>query len=64
MKVTLMKDIDFGYKLIAVRDAKGNRDRVTILPATHEEPLLLHLAYVRSIHKRDLSEEFGRILLP
>jgi integron integrase len=59
-----VKDVDFGYKQIVVRDAKGNRDRVTILPATIEEPLRQHLVYVRSIHKRDLREGFGRTLLP
>ena len=59
-----VKDVDFGYKQIVVRDAKGNRDRVTILPSTIEEPLRQHLIYVRSIHKRDLREGFGHTLLP
>src|SRR5258705_3732489 len=49
-----VKDIDFGYKQIVVRDAKGNKDRVTMLPASLEEPLTRHLAYVRGIHHRDL----------
>jgi integron integrase len=59
-----VKDLDFGYKQIVVRDAKGNRDRVTMLPASVEDPLRQHLVYVRSIHRRDLGEGFGRTLLP
>lgn len=59
-----VKDVDFGYKQIVVRDAKGNRDRVTILPSTIEEPLRQHLIYVRSVHKRDLREGLGHTLLP
>jgi integrase len=34
-----VKDIDFGYKQIIVRDAKGNKDRVTMLPSSLESPL-------------------------
>ena len=59
-----MKDIDFGYKQIVLRDAKGNKDRVTMLPASLEEPLKRHLAYVRGIHQRDLQADFGKVLLP
>jgi integron integrase len=59
-----VKDVDFGYKQIVVRDAKGNKDRVTMLPVSLVGSLQKHLAYVQSIHRRDLSEGFGRTQLP
>ena len=59
-----VKDIDFGYKQIIVRDAKGNKDRVTMLPSSLESPLRQHLTYVSSIHKRDLLDGYGRANLP
>jgi integron integrase len=59
-----VKDIDFGYKQIVVRDAKGQKDRVTMLPAALEAQLKLHLSYVKGVHLRDLQEGFGRVQLP
>ncbi|MBI4456107.1 MAG: phage integrase N-terminal SAM-like domain-containing protein [Acidobacteria bacterium] len=38
-----VKDVDFGYNQILVRDGKGNKDRVTVLPHSLEEPLRKHL---------------------
>lgn len=59
-----VKDIDFGLNQIIVRDGKGARDRVTILPATLVEPLRKHLARVKALHEQDLSEGNGRVYLP
>ncbi len=59
-----VKDIDFGYHQIVVRDGKGNKDRVTVLPACLEEPLQQHLITVKAIHDQDLKEGFGRVYLP
>ena len=59
-----VKDIDFDYKQIVVRDAKGNKSRVTMLPVSLLEPLRKHLTYVSSIHVRDLREGFGKVNLP
>ncbi len=59
-----VKDLDFGYKQIVVRDGKGNKDRVTMLPAVVAEPLKAHLAFVKGLHMRDLKEGFGRVYLP
>jgi integron integrase len=59
-----VKDIDFDYKQIVVRDAKGDKNRVTMLPASLIEPLRKHLTYVSSIHLRDLREGFGKVNLP
>ena len=59
-----VKDIDFKYKNIVVRDGKGNKDRVTILPQIYAEPLKLHLKKVQIIHQQDLLAGFGDVFLP
>lgn len=46
-----VKDIDFSYSQIIVRDGKGNKDRVTVLPASLKEPLQKHLAKVKALHE-------------
>jgi len=59
-----VKDIDFGRNEIMVRDGKGQKDRVTMLPRILFEPLQRHLEYVKSLHERDLREGFGEVYLP
>jgi integron integrase len=59
-----VKDIDFGYAQITVRDGKGMRDRVTVLPERLREPLQLQLAQVQQLHRRDLEGGGGRVYLP
>src|SRR5436190_604253 len=59
-----VKDIDFGYGHITVRDGKGLRDRVTVLPERLRRPLQVHLARVHEIHGRDLARGRGRVYLP
>jgi integron integrase len=59
-----VKDIDFGYGHITVRDGKGLRDRVTVLPERLRHPLQVHLARVHEIHRRDLMSGGGRVCLP
>jgi len=59
-----VKDVDPGYGQILVRDGKGEKDRVTMLPARLAEPLVAHLRRVRSLHARDLAEGFGEVHLP
>jgi integron integrase len=59
-----VKDVDFAYCQITVRDGKGGKDRVTILPETLIEPLQEHLRRVRMIHDRDLDAGFGAVYLP
>lgn len=49
-----VKDIDFGYKQIVVRDGKGQKDRVTMLPEIIIGPLQRHLSKVKQIHEREL----------
>lgn len=59
-----VKDIDFGYKQIIVRDGKGQKDRITILPTPLIEPLQLQLKRVKVIHETDVREGFGQVYLP
>ncbi len=59
-----VKDIDFGYNQITVRDAKGNKDRVTMLPASVKAQLRQHLMSVETVHDQDLQEGFGEVFLP
>ncbi|MFQ6115389.1 MAG: integron integrase, partial [bacterium] len=59
-----VQDIDFGYKQITVRDAKGHKDRVTMLPEMVIEPLKKHLKKVKALHEKDLREGFGTVYLP
>jgi len=59
-----VKDLDFGYKQITVRDGKGGKDRFTILPEKLVERLQKHLESVKSQHERDLTAGLGAVLLP
>lgn len=59
-----VKDIDFGYGHITVRDGKGLRDRITVLPEQLRQPLRRHLERTREIHQRDLADGNGRVYLP
>ena len=59
-----VKDLDFERKAIVVRDGKGQKDRVTVLPDALEEPLLAHLAGVKRLHEADLQAGFGSVALP
>jgi integron integrase len=59
-----VKDLDFGYGQIVVRDGKGAKDRVTVLPISLRDYLKKHLEKVEALHKRDLFEGCGRTTLP
>ncbi|MFZ5917968.1 MAG: integron integrase [Chloroflexota bacterium] len=59
-----VKDIDFDYGQITVRDTKGARDRVTVLPTAVVPFLRQHLTYVRLLHQDDLAQGFGHVYLP
>ena len=59
-----VKDVEFHYRQLVVRDAKGQKDRITILPLNLIEPLRGHLVRVRSQHESDLRAGFGRVHLP
>jgi integron integrase len=58
------KDIDFGYGQIVVRNGKGQKDRVTMLPEIIRDDLQRHLQKVRKTHETDLKAGFGAVYLP
>lgn len=57
-------DVDFDYNQIWVRDAKGKKDRVTMLPKRIKNALQDHLNLVNKIHTSDIEQGFGRVYLP
>ena len=59
-----VKDLDFGRGEITVRDGKGRKDRVTMLPDALRQPLQDHLRRVRERHETDLKRGLGRTPLP
>ena len=59
-----VKDVEFSRGEIIVRDGKGGKDRVTMLPDAAAAPLKLHLARVKALHNQDLAEGFGEVYLP
>jgi integron integrase len=59
-----IKDIDLGYNRITVRDAKGLRDRVTLLPQRLQRPLRGEIARVEELHREDLARGGGKVYLP
>src|SRR5438105_4409939 len=58
------KDLDFSSNEIVVRDGKGRKDRVTMLPQASKPALRDQLQTVRDVHQRDLREGAGRVNLP
>jgi integron integrase len=59
-----VKDVDFGRCQITVRRGKGDKDRVTMLPASARVELAAHLEAVREQHQRDLVQGAGWVELP
>jgi len=59
-----VKDIEFSRNEIVVREGKGNKDRVTMLPGAVRDPLQAHLLQVRDVHARDLRAGYGRVQMP
>ena len=59
-----VKDVEFTRRLILVRDGKGHKDRVAVLPDRLMEPLRAQLARARECHERDVRQGFGYVGLP
>ena len=59
-----VKDIDFERRQIVVRDGKGFKDRVTMLPESLVEPLRAQLIRAKALHERDLAAGLGAVMLP
>ena len=59
-----VKDVDLGYLRITVRDGKGGKDRITMLPVNAAKPLERHLQKMKAQHEQDLEDGFGSVYLP
>ena len=59
-----VKDVDFATNQIIVRAGKGDRDRVTMLPAVVRTDLVRHVEMVRRQHEADLRHGAGWVELP
>ena len=59
-----VKDIDFEYGQIWVRNGKGKKDRTTVLPATCRQKLKDQIKKVKLLHKKDLKRGYGEVILP
>jgi integron integrase len=59
-----VQDVDFTRNEIAVRNGKGAKDRVTMLPESLKRPLREQLKRARLVHELDLADGWGRVVLP
>ncbi len=59
-----VQDLDFSRNEILVRDGKGAKDRITMLPESTTAPLQDHLKQVKTIHQQDVADGWGRVQLP
>lgn len=59
-----VKDLDFERREITIREGKGDKDRVTMLPQAVIPALQQHLRHVEAIHQQDVAEGYGRVELP
>jgi integron integrase len=59
-----IKDVDFAMGEITVRDGKGRKDRVTMLPYVLRAPLAEHVERVKRQHEKDLGRKLGSVELP
>jgi integron integrase len=59
-----VKDVDFARSQITVREGKGAKDRMTMLPGSLAYALREHLGRVRQLHQSDLRAGYGRVALP
>ncbi len=59
-----VQDIDFNYSRISVRNGKGGKDRVTILPALIVPPLRAHLQAIEERHRAAVRDGYGGVELP
>lgn len=59
-----VKDVDFAQHVLLVREGKGEKDRVTMMPENIVAPLQEHLARVKQVHMQDLADGYGAVYLP
>jgi integron integrase len=59
-----VKDVEFEQRAIVVRDGKGGKDRVTVLPENLILPLQAQIQRAKLLHDQDCAEGFGEVWLP
>ena len=59
-----VKDIEFSRQEILIRDGKGFKDRVTMLPDTLVNPFKSHIENVKALHDQDLAAGYGSVYMP
>ena len=59
-----IKDVDFGYSQILVRDGKGQKDRVVPLPRRYSDALQNQIQRALSLHAEDIARGFGEVFVP
>ncbi|MDR0775959.1 MAG: integron integrase [Azonexus sp.] len=59
-----VKDVELTRREILIREGKGNKDRVTVLPENLVLPLQKHLVRVKALHDADIAAGFGAVFLP
>lgn len=59
-----VKDIEFTRREIVIREGKGNKNRITVLPENPIGPLQAQLQKARTLQEKDLAAGFGRVYLP
>jgi integron integrase len=59
-----VKDVDFARRVIIVRDGKGGKDRVVMLPAALEGPLKSQLRQAHELHQADREAGLAGVHLP
>ena len=59
-----VKDVCFDEGHIVVRNGKGDKDRITVLPQCCRQQLIEQIERIRRLHKRDLESGFGKVYLP
>ena len=59
-----VKDVEFARREIVIREGKGNKDRITVLPENLIQPLQQQLQKARALHEKDIEAGFCRVHLP
>ncbi|QBB72026.1 integron integrase [Pseudolysobacter antarcticus] len=59
-----IKDIEFERREIIIREGKGSKDRITVLPENLILPLREQIEHARALHQKDLADGMGSVWLP
>ena len=59
-----VKDVDLAMNHIVIREGKGNKDRITVLPQNMKEALIKQLEFVKITHEKDIADGNGEVYLP